>query len=64
MTTKQRIFLLQKSHFLHSSQDYRAMSLTDKEISATCAEPDPATAGFKMQHTMYRVKEPKVCHLC
>ncbi|XP_043193751.1 lactoylglutathione lyase-like [Amphibalanus amphitrite] len=36
------------------------MSLTDEEIAAACSEPDPATAGTHLQHTMYRVKDAKV----
>ncbi|XP_043204489.1 lactoylglutathione lyase-like [Amphibalanus amphitrite] len=35
------------------------MSLSAEEVSAACAEPDPSTADFIMQQTMYRIKDPK-----
>ncbi|XP_037068161.1 lactoylglutathione lyase-like [Pollicipes pollicipes] len=35
------------------------MPLTEAEVKAACSEPDPATKDFIMQHTMYRIKDPK-----
>jgi len=36
------------------------MPLTDDQVAAACKEPDSATAGFSMNHTMYRVRDPVV----
>lgn len=32
--------------------------LTNSEVSKLCKEPDPATRGYIMQQTMYRIKDP------
>ncbi|KAH8028205.1 hypothetical protein MRX96_007324 [Rhipicephalus microplus] len=33
--------------------------LSDQEAEKCCSEPDPATRGFIMQQTMYRIRDPK-----
>lgn len=36
-----------------------ATGLTNSEAREMCKEPDPATNGFIMQQTMYRIKDPR-----
>lgn len=34
--------------------------LTNSETRELCKEPDPATNGYFVQQTMYRIKDPRI----